>query len=124
MFELNAEGGWIVPAGTKIAAGTKIPAHSQLGNWCTLGNDCTLGDRCRLGNGCTLEGLIAKRWLTLANVDGSGRQILIVPDGKETKVRAGCFIGTADQFVQKAQAKGKHIYAAVIPAVVAALLTQ
>lgn len=135
-FETNEHGGWIIPAGTNIPAETSVPAFSRLGNdctlgnWCDIGTGCRLGDGCRLGTGCnlgndcTLEGVVARHWLTLANVDGTGRQILVVSDGATTKIRAGCFVGTPDEFVAKAKIEGKTRYASVIPAVVAAMLAE
>jgi hypothetical protein len=63
----------------------------------------------------TLEGIVAKRWLTMANVDGSGRRILIVTDGKTTKVRAGCFIGSPQEFSDKAKAENKPLYSTLVP---------
>lgn len=77
------------------------------------------GDWAKFGDRATMEGIHVKRWMTLGNVDGSGRQILIVTDGAQTIVRAGCFKGTPDQFAAKAAAEGKRVYAAMIPAVVA-----
>lgn len=108
-FETNDSGGWIVPEGTEIPNDTSIPACSVLGNGCTLGNGCRLGDNCKL------EGVVANRWMTLANVDGSGRQILIVTDGESIKVRAGCFIGSPEEFALKARRERKYLYADIIP---------
>jgi NDP-sugar pyrophosphorylase family protein len=93
----------------------KLGDGCKLGNGCTIGNDCTLGDGCKLGDDCKLEGIVAKRWLTMANVDGSGRKILIVTDGKTTKVRAGCFIGSPQEFSDKAKAENKPLYATLVP---------
>ena len=148
MFNTNNLGGWIIPAGTEIAAETGIPSYSEIGNCCTIGdgckignrcsigdcctigNDCTIGDCCKIGNrctigygceigyGCTWLGVKVKSWLTLANVDGSNRQIKIVrSDEGEIKIEAGCFIGTLDEFIAKAKSEGKLRYVAVISAI-------
>ena len=65
-FEINCDGGWIVPDGFEFEANCCIPDFSELGNgcklgngcelgnWCHLGNDCVLGNVCVLGNGCVL----------------------------------------------------------------------
>lgn len=139
-FPINERGGWIVEPYTIIPAGTVIPAWSeiwegcklgpncQLGGGCKLGEDCELGGGCKLGmyceleRGCELENGPVEQWLTLANVDGSGRQILLIvrPDGVR-HIRAGCFFGTQDEFVARANGQGKFKYAAVIPAVFDAL---
>lgn len=142
-FQRNELGGWIVPDGTTLPPGTVVPSYSYIGNYCTIGNDCTIGDRCRIGNdctigygcsignyctigyGCTWLGVQVYKWLTLANVDGSGRQLKVVVavDGS-VKVEAGCFVGTADEFCKKAAAEGKGTYVAVVRAVVQALTSK
>ena len=146
-MKTNSKGGWIVTEYETIPHHSVIPDYSELGDGCTLGDRCTLGDGCKIGNGCTLgdeckigsgcklgdgctlgdeckigdrctlENLKAVKWCTLGNVDGSGRQILIVWDGTQTKVRAGCFLGTVEAFAEKAASEGKHLYAKMIPAV-------
>lgn len=109
-FPLNDKEGWIIPANTEIPANTIIPAFSTLGGYCKLGEDSRW------------LGIIAKQWLTLANVDGSGRQIKIVSDGKQVKIEAGCFNGTGQEFLAKAESEGKMIYVAVIGAICAAMV--
>ena len=109
-YPLNGRGGWMVPDNTVIPKSTEIPALSVLGDWCTLGEECTL------------EGGAVSRWLTLSNVDGSGRQVLIIlrPDGA-VAIRAGCRLCGLEEFVEAALSEGKPYYAAVIPAVVSAM---
>ena len=118
-YETNELGGWIVPDGTTLPPGTGVPSYS------TIGNGCTIGDGCTIGNGCTWLGVQVSKWLTLANVDGSGRQLKVVVavDGS-VKVEAGCFVGTADEFCKKAAAEGKGTYVSVVRAVVQALTTS
>lgn len=57
----------------------------------------------------------------MSNVDGSGRQIQIIvhPDG--IKIRASCFVGTLNEFCNKASIEGKQIYTSVIRAAAEAL---
>ena len=127
-YETNELGGWIVPDGTTLPPGTGVPSYSTIGNGCTIGdgctigNYCTIGDGCTIGNGCTWLGVQVSKWLTLANVDGSGRQLKVVVavDGS-VKVEAGCFVGTADEFCDRAKDEGKGTYVAVVRAVVQAL---
>ena len=106
MFNTNNLGGWIIPAGTEIEAETGIPRYSEI------------GDACKIGDGCTWLGVKVKSWLTLANVDGSNRQIKVVrSDEDEIKIEAGCFVGTLDEFIAKAKSEGKLRYVAVISAI-------
>ena len=118
-FQRNELGGWIVPDGTTLPPGTVVPSYSY------IGNDGTIGNRCIIGYGCTWLGVQVYKWLTLANVDGSGRQLKVVVavDGS-VKVEAGCFVGTADEFCKKAAAEGKGTYVAVVRAVVQALTSK
>lgn len=147
-FETNSNGGWIVPARTTLPASSVIPAYSEFGagckfgtfcmfgysckfgnccefgdccefsNCCELGSGCKLGNDCELGNDCVWLGVTVDYWLTMSNVDGSGRQIKVVKHGASFKIEAGCFIGSAEEFIAKAKAEGRHTYAAVIKAVV------
>ena len=150
-YEINAKGGWIVPSNSTIPAYTAIPSYSELGDGCKLGNNCmlgdyctlsdycrlgdgctlhagctlgdccTLGDYCKLGNGCTWLGVTVESWLTLANVDGTGRQVKVVKHASGIEVEAGCFIGTLGEFLFKAESEGKLRYVAVIKAIAEAM---
>ena len=87
------------------------------GSSCKFDNHCTFGNGCKFGSACTLEGVTMIDWLTLGNVDGTGRQVLLVWHADGVLVRAGCFLGTVDEFCAKAEAEGKHRYVRVIRAV-------
>jgi NDP-sugar pyrophosphorylase family protein len=101
-----------------IGDGCKIGDDCTIGYGCKIGNYCTIGDGCKIGDDCTWLGVKVKSWLTLANVDGSNRQIKIVrSDEGEIKIEAGCFIGTLDEFIAKAKSEGKLRYVAVISAI-------
>ena len=63
-------------------------------------------------------------WMTASNIDGSGRQIIIVTDGVKTIVRAGCFAGSLTEFAKKANAEGKYLYASMIPAMASILMAD
>ena len=118
MFELNAKGGWIVPARTEIQDETVIPDYSELGDFCTLGHGCTLGYGCKLGENTNWLNTTVKSWLTLANVDGSGRQIKIVRGtDSQIKIEAGCFLGTLEEFLAKAKEENKFRYVSIIGAI-------
>ena len=47
----------------------------------------------------------------------SGRQILVIRHGGGIRVRAGCFVGTDAEFLQKAASEGKNRYVAILSAV-------
>ena len=130
MFNTNEKGGWIIPAETAVAPGTHIPNYSEIGNGCKIGddckigNDCEIGDCCEIGNGCKIGdvciwlGVKAKSWLTLANIDGSGRQIKVVRSvDDEIKIEAGRFQGVLAEFIDRAKAEGKLRYVSIIGAI-------
>ena len=104
--------------GCTIGDDCTIGDGCTIGYGCTIGDDCTIGNDCTIGDGCTWLGVKVKSWLTLANVDGSNRQIKIVrSDGGEIKIEAGCFTGTLDDFIAKAKSEGKLRYVAIIGAI-------
>ena len=138
-FPRNKRGGWVVPPWAALPDGVVVPPCSEIGNCVKIGDHATIGDEATIGNyvkigncvkigafvkicrECVIEGVKVKRILTLGNVDGSGRQVLLIWHAGGVLVRAGCFRGTVGEFVARAASEGKHIYAAVIPAVVAAV---
>jgi hypothetical protein len=69
-----------------------------------------------------MDGVKDARFLCLSNVDGSGRQVIVIASRDGVIVRAGCFRGTVSEFVARATAEGKTLYAAIIPAVADALM--
>jgi NDP-sugar pyrophosphorylase family protein len=111
----------------KFGNNTKIGPTSNLGDNVTVGNNCEIGANSTIGRNfqhganLTLEGVLVRRFLTMANVDGSGRSILIVvhPDG--ILVRAGCFVGSLNKFCLQAEYQSKHVYSAVVRAAAEAL---
>lgn len=96
----------------------KIGDDCKIGSGCKIGNDCTIGNGCTIGDDCTWLGVKIKSWLTLANVDGSGRQIKVVKSVKgEIRIEAGCFLGTLDEFIAKATQEGKLRYVSIVNAI-------
>ena len=108
-------------ASCTLGAYCKFGAYCTLGASCTLGNDCTLGNNCTLGVNAQWMGVTVQSWLTLANVDGTGRQIKVVKHEGGVRVEAGCFQGTLEEFCAKAAGEGKDRYVRVISAVAAAM---
>ena len=175
-FEINENGGWIVPDGTEIWPDTIIPDYStlglmcklgdgctlgykctlgkgctlgvgcKLGDECTLGGDCTLGDgcelgygcklgdrctlgdgcelgqECKLGDGCTWLGVKVERFMTAANIPGSGQQVTVVLGScGAVKVEDCFYFGTADEFCALVESEGGLIYARVVRAIAEAI---
>ena len=97
--------------------------------YCKLARGCTLDKGCEFGAcinlvGCTVLDLVVKRFMTLANVDGSGCQVLIVlGECGNIKVETGCFQGTVKELCSRAKSEGKLVYVAVITAAAKAMKT-
>ncbi len=134
MYNTNSKGGWDIPDGTKIPDGTEIPKFSTLGDGCSLGDYCKLGDccslgdycslgyGCSLGDGCTWLGITVIKWMTCANVDGSGRQLKIIRHKDGIKIEAGCFRGSHIEFLEKANSENKNTYVAIVGAICGAMM--
>ena len=108
-------GSWCI-LGDRCKLGNRciLGNHCELGDYCILGSWCMLGNGCELGNRCILENVTVHKFMTLANVDGTGRQILLIKHDGGILVRAGCFVGTVEAFCEKAESEGKHFYSKVI----------
>lgn len=114
-FKLNTKCGWIVPSGAVFEDGTVFPP------FCEFGDSCKFGDSCNIPHGCTMEDVEMQQWTTISNLDGSGRQVIIILHKDGVKIRAGCFSGSLEEFVMKATLEGKKIYASVVPSIVNAI---
>lgn len=51
-FEVNENGGWIVPVRTVFSFSLEFPAFSEFGIGCKFVSDCIFGDSCAFGNFC------------------------------------------------------------------------
>lgn len=138
-FERNKEGGWIIPANTVVPSNTVVPQNSKIGNGCNFGLGCIFQSGCNFGNDCSFEygcefenfivlgqncsicGVIVQKWLTVSNVDGSGRQVKIIRHAEGILIEAGCFVGTLDEFVAKAIAENKMQYVKIISLIASGL---
>ena len=95
---------------------------NTLGNYTKLGDNCTLGESNKLGNGLkfgkklTIEGVKCRDLMTMGNVDGTGRQVVIIVHTEGIKIRAGCFSGSLDEFCAKAESENKITYSKVVRA--------
>lgn len=104
-FEVNHSGGWIVPAGTCFDEAVVFPRYSEFGSYS------------KFGSNSEIEGVIFTKMMQLQNLDGSGRQVNIIKHSEGIIIRAGCFLGTPEQFCSKALSEGKKTYAAVVKAI-------
>ena len=96
--------------------------RNTLGNDNTLGNWNTLGNCLRYGERLTVAGVKVRRLMTMANVDGSGRQVLVLAHTEGVKIECGCFSGTLDEFCARADSEGKKRYSRVVRAAVEAFV--
>ena len=101
--------------------------YTQFGDDATLGDGNTLGAHSELGSGfrfghrLQMSGCKVLALMCMSNVDGSGRQINVIVHTEGIKVEAGCFVGTLDEFCEKAISEGKTRYARVVRAAAEAL---
>ena len=74
------------------------------GSYCTFGNNCTFGHRCRFGHRCTFENTLKVQdgypFLTFGG-GGSENRTVYFYNTPEVHVRAGCFLGTLEEFRAK-----------------------
>lgn len=123
----------------RIFHSTKIGKSALIGNDVSIGDNCIidecseLGCGCYIGEGCiighrivaigdmvnicanvSMEGVIVQKIMTLANVDGSGRQVIVIKHKDGILIRAGCFAGDLTMFVKKATEEGKMKYVKMI----------
>ncbi|MDK4529822.1 hypothetical protein [Kingella kingae] len=90
--------------------------NNTLGDYNKLGNCNKLGSSFKFGKRLKMEGVEVIDFMTMANVDGSGR-IQIIVHTKGLLIRAGCFVGTLDEFCAKAESEYKTRYSKVVRAV-------
>ena len=55
--------------------------------------------------------------MTLSNVDGSGRQIILIKHSDGIIVRTGCFVGDISEFIEKAKSENKMKYVSIVGAI-------
>ena len=95
--------------------------NKDFGDWNTMGDWNTLGNFFHHGKRLKMEGVKVLALMCLSNVDGTGRQIIVIVHTDGIKIRAGCFAGTLEEFCDKATAENKTRYARVVRAAAEAL---
>ena len=114
----------------RIGDDAKIGNYPTIGNWAKIGESvevgygATIGDCVTIGDKFRCEGLEVIDFFTMSNVDGTGRRIHIYVHTKGITVRAGCFEGTLNEFCNKAEDEGKHLYAVTVRAAAEAFAAE
>ena len=108
----------------RIADYAKIGKYVDIGDNAEIGDGAEIGDFLRIGDKFRCEGLEVIDFFTMANVDGTGRRIYIYVHTAGITIRAGCFIGTLDDFCNKAEDEGKYLYAVTVRAAAEAFAAE
>ena len=108
----------------RIGKWAKIGNHVEIGKGVEIGEWVIIGDCVEIGDKFRCEGLEVIDFFTMSNIDGTGRRIHIYVHTKGITVRAGCFIGTLDEFCMKAEDEGKYLYSTTVRAAAEAYATE
>ena len=108
----------------RIADYAKIGKYVDIGDNADIGDGAEIGDHAKIGDKFRCEGLEVIDFFTMANVDGTGRRIYIYVHTAGITIRAGCFIGTLDDFCNKAEDEGKYLYAVTVRAAAEAFAAE
>ena len=124
-------GNWV-----KIGNSADIGDHVEIGNFAEIGDNADIGDYAKIGNWAEIgdnaiignkfrcEGLEVIDFFTMSNVDGTGRRLYVYVHTTGITIRAGCFIGTLDEFCNKAEDEGKYLYAVTVRAAAEAFAAE
>ena len=102
----------------------EIGDYAEIGDFAEIGDGAQIGDMVEIGDKFRCEGLEVIDFFTLSNVDGTGRRIYVYVHTEGITIRAGCFIGTLDEFCNKAEEEGKHLYAVTVRAAAEAFAAE
>ena len=108
----------------KVGDYAKIGDEAEIGDYAEIGDGAYLGDCVTVGDKFRCEGLEVIDFFTMSNVDGTGRRIHIYIHTEGITIRAGCFIGTLDEFCNKAEDEGKYLYAVTVRAAAKAFAAE
>ena len=99
---------------SKIGKWAKIGNYVEIGKGVEIGEWVIIGDCVKIGDKFRCEGLEVIDFFTMSNIDGTGRRIHIYVHTAGIAIRAGCFIGTLDEFCMKAEDEGKYLYSVTV----------
>ena len=104
--------------GTTFGNGTIFGNYTTFGNGTIFGNNTKFGDGTTFGRNIEWNKTITNHIYKLANIDGSGRQVLIAKCNKNELIRieAGCFKGTSEEFINRANHENKLMYVQLVGA--------
>ena len=108
----------------EIGDHVEIGDSARIGDCVKIGNGAEIGDHAKIGDKFRCEGLEVIDFFTMANVDGTGRRIYIYVHTAGITIRAGCFIGTLDEFCNKAEEEAKYLYAVTVRAAAEAFAAE
>lgn len=101
----------------KVEHGCHIEYRCKFGARCDIGTMCVIGPRVKFGHGCTWLGDEVIDWISMANIDETGRVVKVIRHKAGVVVEAGDFIGSADDYLSKQIEKGDKKCARIIKAV-------
>lgn len=116
--------------GWNIGARAKFDQYCIMGDYGILRSEAAISAHADIGHSVLIDkpftyaGYMARRVVTLANVDGSHRSVTIIDHADYCIVEAGCFRGTLDEFCARATEEAKLDYVRVVSAVCKALIEE
>ena len=109
---------------SRIGKWAKIGNYAEIGKSVEIGEWVIIGDYVKIGDKFRCEGLEVIDFFTMSNIDGTGRRIHIYVHTKGITIRAGCFIGTLDEFCNKAEDEEKYLYSTTVRAAAEAFAAE
>ena len=109
---------------SRIGKWAKIGNYAEIGKSVEIGEWVIIGDCVKIGDKFSCEGLEVIDFFTMSNIDGTGRRIHIYVHTKGITIRAGCFLGTLDEFCNKAEDEGKYLYSTTVRAAAEAFAAE
>ena len=109
---------------SRIGKWAKIGNYAEIGKSVEIGEWVMIGDCVKIGDKFRCEGLEVIDFFTMSNIDGTGRRIHIYVHTKGITIRAGCFLGTLDEFCNKAEDEEKYLYSTTVRAAAEAFAAE
>ena len=109
---------------SRIGKWAKIGNYAEIGKSVEIGEWVIIGDCVKIGDKFHCEGLEVIDFFTMSNIDGTGRRIHIYVHTTGITIRAGCFLGTLDEFCNKAEDEEKYLYSTTVRAAAEAFAAE
>ena len=109
---------------SRIGKWAQIGNYAEIGKSVEIGEWVIIGDCVKIGDKFRCEGLEVIDFFTMSNIDGTGRRIHIYVHTKGITIRAGCFLGTLDEFCNKAEDEEKYLYSTTVRAAAEAFAAE